>query len=141
MSDRGANSRALLERVKQDISRCQSTLARYRAAEFWLLIGSTVCGGLATAVAAGMAAAGDNTANQVGGWRIVCLFVAALTAIAAVCGAIHKSLRISERLADTLVCMAELKSLELDLETGAKDAKDAGAVFKVIVQKHPAVLA
>jgi hypothetical protein len=128
--------------VDDAVGRARAYAAKYRSWDIRLLVVSIVFGALATLLATGVAAGGGQTLDKTfGNWRYLCLTVAALTAVGTVAGTLHKSLQVTERVADADKCVSRLDALKFSIGLGVVKSEEAARVYAEIVSQHPRPLA
>lgn len=133
-ADLKAVVRDALRRAEAHHSRCRPWDAR-------LSIISIVCGALATVLAGGAVAGGKPALDALGGWKILCSIVAVLTASATAASSLHKSMRVSDRVANAEKCIARLRALDAALVTGGLPPDEALKLFQRIAEDHAVCLA
>ncbi len=131
----------VLALVQRGLRQAAAHLKWLRRLDTWLLVTSIVLGALATVLAGGAAAAGEGATNLAGSWQAICIGIAVITALGTVCGTLHKTFRVSDRLGAAVACQGKLQALELSLALTGKDPVEAAQVYEQILREHPECLA
>lgn len=126
--------------VRGALQKAEGHCRRYRPWDGRLLVISIVCGALATLLAGGAVAGGNDAMKALGGWKVVCSIVAVLTALGTSAGATHKSLQITLKVANAERCVARLRSLEVGLVSGVVTPDEALATYQKISEEHAVCL-
>lgn len=127
----------ILKRVQTSLHLAESYVKKYRVWDLKLLIISIVLGAVATTLAGGAAVGGKPMLDILGGWRILCSIVALLTLVGTICGTLHKTLQVTNRLASAVECVAKLRALELAITITKKDANEVVEAYSQILQQYP----
>lgn len=99
--------------VSDDLARAEACLRKYRPWESRLMATNIWFGAFATVLAAGAAVTGSLATEAFGGWRPLCFCVAGLSVIGAIASALHKGMRVTERVAQAQQCINSLRMLNL----------------------------
>jgi hypothetical protein len=126
--------------VRDALKRAEVYCRQYRPWDGRLLIISIVCGAVATLLAGGAVAGGDQAMKALGGWKILCSIVALVTATGTAAGAAHKSLQITLKVLNAERCVARLRSLEAGLVAGNVTPEEALALYQKISDEHAVCL-
>ena len=103
---------------------------------------SIVCGAIATVLTAGPAIGGKTLTDALGAvgpnspsWRILCGAAAVLSLIATIATNLYKSHDVASRLAKAQACDAKLEGLEILVELGQLDNKEAVTRYDACISR------
>lgn len=132
----------VLASVRGARERAEAYVARQRPWDTRLLILSIVFGTLATVLAGGAAARGNDSLKPFGGkWRPLCYTVACFSAVGTVASALHKGFNITARVTAAERCVSRLRILEMQISGDIIDPKKALEAFAKISDDCPGPLA
>jgi hypothetical protein len=132
---------ALLDRLRDDLSRANRMAARLDRINTRLLTGSLTASALSTVIAGLTAARGPLVGAGPPAWRWTCGVAAAISAVAGLLTGTHQRFTIAERLARARACTGQLRALEAGLGMGARDAGEGARQYEEIVRQHPELYA
>lgn len=130
----------LTKAVSDALGRAEAHCGKFRPWDTRLSVMSIACGAIATVLAGGAVAGGKPALDAFGGWKILCTIVALFTAAATASSSLHKSLQISNRVANAERCIARLRALEAGLRASELPVHEALRTFQLISEEHAGCL-
>jgi hypothetical protein len=120
----------ILTRLQQSLSRIELRAASLRKTDALMVYTSTITSVLATALAGLTAAVGPLMGEGVEGFEMTCWGVAVLTAVAGLTSGLHQRLGVAEQLANALVGVGKLRSLEIALSVAQRDPLEVAKEYE-----------
>ena len=137
MHESGTEHRNNVFAVDAELERVERRLRGLRFMDTPLVVAAALLGAVSSSIAA-ITPAAEAKLSSVGGWKVVCICVAAVGYCAVLASVLRQSLSIGEKVKEAWQCHGELKALSIMSEH--MEPKNAAEQLAQIHKKFPRAL-
>jgi len=130
----------LIARVNDGLHQALGHVTRLRKTNVRLMAASLGCS-LATTLVAGVTAVGGPVVGEgIPGWRLACIVASGLGSASAVLTGLGQQMKLTDRRAEALQCVGQLKAIETSLATGSRPRAEVAKEYEEVVRRYPEYL-
>jgi hypothetical protein len=130
----------LTARVTDGLRVAMGHVSRLRKTNLRLVIASFACSLGTTLVAGVTAVQGPVVGEGIPGWRLACLVASGLGSVSAVLTGLGQQMKLTDKRAEALQCVGQLKAIEASLATGSRPRTEVAKEYEEVIRRYPEYL-